>query len=452
MSIAKIEKTVFLSYRRTNASWALAIFHDLTRHGFDVFFDFHGIASGDFERVILNNIEGRAHFVVLLTPSALEKCGDPADWFRREIETALKTRRNIVPLMLEGFDFGANGIAQHLAGALAPLQAYNALRIPAEYFDEAMKRLRERFLNVPLDAVLHPVTAAARRAAKAQQTAAAAKPAVPQRELTAEEWYERGHASEDPEEKVRLFRQAIRLKPDFDEPYVNIACILRDRGDVDGALKELAAAIRLQSWAAYVVRSEIRSSQGNTAGAIKDLDACLRLKPEFAFAYHTRACMRESQGDIEGALQDLDETIRLDPDDELDALHHRAVLRQDRGDEDGALEDYSEAIRLKPETSAAAFINRSQILFNRGDIDAALDDLNEAIRLDRTFPEAFYNRANALASLEDLDGAIRDYTEAIRLRPDYASAYYNRSLARERNGDRRGAKQDMTEVRRLKAE
>jgi len=36
----------------------------------------------------------------------VERCGDPADWLRREIETALATQRNTVPLMLEGFDFG----------------------------------------------------------------------------------------------------------------------------------------------------------------------------------------------------------------------------------------------------------------------------------------------------------------------------------------------------------
>jgi hypothetical protein len=44
----RIEKTVFISYRRTNFPWALAIFHELTSHGYDVFLDYNGIASGDF--------------------------------------------------------------------------------------------------------------------------------------------------------------------------------------------------------------------------------------------------------------------------------------------------------------------------------------------------------------------------------------------------------------------
>jgi hypothetical protein len=46
----RIENTVFLSYRHTNAPWALAIFQNLTDHGYDVFFDFSGVASGENSR------------------------------------------------------------------------------------------------------------------------------------------------------------------------------------------------------------------------------------------------------------------------------------------------------------------------------------------------------------------------------------------------------------------
>jgi hypothetical protein len=58
----RVEQTVFLSYRRTNVPWALAIFQNLTHDGYDVFFDYKGISRGDFEQVILGNIRARAHF------------------------------------------------------------------------------------------------------------------------------------------------------------------------------------------------------------------------------------------------------------------------------------------------------------------------------------------------------------------------------------------------------
>lgn len=208
--MGKIEKTVFLSYRRANIAWALAVFQDLTQHGYDVFFDFKGIASGDFERVILANIEARAHFIVLLTPSALERCRDPNDWLRREIETALSIQRNVVPIALEGFDFHTPQIAGQLSGALAALSRYNALAVPAEYFDEAMQRLREKYLNVALDAVLHPASPAAQEAAEKQRAAAAA--VVQQIERDAPGSFERGLFSTDVDDKVHLYSQALKGK------------------------------------------------------------------------------------------------------------------------------------------------------------------------------------------------------------------------------------------------
>src|SRR5215472_16561188 len=140
--MGQVEKTVFLSYRRANIPWALTIFQNLKRHGYDVFIDYKGIASGSFERVILDNIGSRAHFRVLLTPSALNRCREPGDWFRREIETAIDLQRNIVPIFLKGFGFNSPQIASQLTGKLVALQSYNGLTVPADYFDEAMARLR----------------------------------------------------------------------------------------------------------------------------------------------------------------------------------------------------------------------------------------------------------------------------------------------------------------------
>ena len=116
--MAIIQKTVFISYRRRNVPWALAIQQYLKAAGFDVFFDYTSINSGDFSQIITENIQARAHFLVLLAPSALEGCARPTDWLRREIEIAMDNQRNIVPIMLEGFDFGAPETVKYLTGKL----------------------------------------------------------------------------------------------------------------------------------------------------------------------------------------------------------------------------------------------------------------------------------------------------------------------------------------------
>jgi tetratricopeptide (TPR) repeat protein len=242
--MSRVEKTVFISYRRTNVSWALAIFQDLTLHHSDVFFDYEGLASGDFEQVILENIRSRAHFLVLLTPSALERCDDPEDWLRREIEAALDCHRNIVPLFLEGFSFNTSVISDKLTGKLARLKQYNGLSIPAEYFQEGMERLRNRFLNVPLDSVLHPASAAARKVATRQKTVARTASAVDKEVLTAQEWFERGKAADDEDEQLRLYSEAIRVDPTFVPAYYYRG-LLREKFDSGAALEDYDEAVRL---------------------------------------------------------------------------------------------------------------------------------------------------------------------------------------------------------------
>ncbi|HEX3681179.1 MAG TPA: tetratricopeptide repeat protein [Bryobacteraceae bacterium] len=343
----RIEKTVFLSYRRTNLPWALAIFQNLTQHGYDVFFDYSGTTSGDFEGVILANITACAHFLALLTPSALERCHDPSDWLRREIETALDNQRNIVPLLLEGFDFGTPKIATQLTGNLARLKHYNALSIPPEYFWEAMERLRKKYLSVPLTAVLHPASIPAQRAATQQKAAADAAPAVREQELTAQQWFERGFAATDPDEELRFFSEAIRLQPDYAKAFYNRGLARYAKGDLDGA--------------------------------IKDYNEAIRLKPDYAFAFNNCGVARAAKGDLDGALQDYNEAIRLNPED-ADIFYNRGVARYDNGDRDGAIQDYNEAIRLNPDY-ANAFYNRGLARQAGGDLKGAQQDFQEAARL-----------------------------------------------------------------------
>jgi tetratricopeptide (TPR) repeat protein len=332
-------------------------------------------------RGILGNITARAHFIVLLTPSALERCGEPADWLRREIETALDSRRNIVPLMLEGFDFGSPKIASQLTGKLDALKRYNGLSIPPEYFLEAMSRLRERYLNVPLTAVLHPASQSAKLAATEQKVAADAAPPVQERELTAQQWFERGFGAVDVNEQLRFYNEAIRLKPDYAEAFYNRGLVRYNMGDLEGALND-----------------------GNEA---------IRLKPDFGEAFNNRGVVRRAKGDLEGALEDYNEAIQLKPDN-VEAFNNRGNARYKNGDLEGALKDYNEAIRLKPDYKEP-FVGRGNARGDKGDFEGALEDYNEAIRLKPDFAVAFNNRGITRGEMGDKEGAREDYNEAIRL-------------------------------------
>jgi hypothetical protein len=168
----QIEKTVFISYRRVNSvGWAVAISRYLTQHGYDVFFDFNSIPPGAFRSAITANIRAHAHFLLLLTPSTLERCRDRDDWLRIEIETALEARRNIVTLYLDGFDLTDPAMTAALTGRLGSLKEYSGLFVRPDHFDQAMSRLCGHYLNVQLNDVSHPDTDSAQDGASSETDA-----------------------------------------------------------------------------------------------------------------------------------------------------------------------------------------------------------------------------------------------------------------------------------------
>ncbi len=180
-----------------------------------------------------------------------------------------------------------------------------------------MDRLRGRYLNVPLDAVLHPASLSAQRAATEQKAAAETAPAVLTEELTAQQWFERGFAAADPDEKLRFYSEAIRLKPDYAD--------------------------------AFISRGIARSAKGDVEGALQDFNEAIRLKPDYALAFNNRGVARRDKGDVEGALQDYNEAIRLKPD-YATAFINRGIARRAKGDVEGALQDFDEAVRLGLQT------------------------------------------------------------------------------------------------------
>jgi len=146
---------VFISYRRKNSRHAaLLVYKDLKSYGYDVFIDYESIDNGKFGQIILNQIASRRHFVLILAPGCLDRAVNPDDWLRMEIVYALEMQRNIVPLLFDGFEF--EPAKQYLTGKLSELICHNALIVPDGYFDEAMNKVRNRFLQQPVKGIVTP--------------------------------------------------------------------------------------------------------------------------------------------------------------------------------------------------------------------------------------------------------------------------------------------------------
>ncbi len=128
---------VFLSYRRDGGEMLAKLLHDqLSRRGLRVFLDVESLRSGTFNTKLLDVIGESKDFVLILPPHALDRCQSPKDWVRLEIEHAIKLKKNIIPVMMRGFEW-----PDDLPASLSTLNLYNGVSASQEYFDAAVEKL-----------------------------------------------------------------------------------------------------------------------------------------------------------------------------------------------------------------------------------------------------------------------------------------------------------------------
>jgi tetratricopeptide (TPR) repeat protein len=303
----------------------VAISQYLTAQGFDVFLDFRSINSGDFEQVIIENIKARAHFLVLLTPSALDNSNDPDDWLRREIELALDTKRNIVPIMLEGFDFDAPETVKFLTGKLENLKRYNCLYIYADYIEAGIDRLCNNFLNMPLDAVMHPVSSNVQKIVEEQKRAIAKESQVELGILTAQGWFERALKANQLEEQIRLYTKSIESDSNFSYAFHNRGYIYFTLKQYEQAIKDFDQSIKLNPKLVkpYIHRGIIYSAQGQYERAIRDFEQVVKLDPVNGSSYYNMACTYALQGLEKKAIKWLRQALSIN------AEHYCKSTKQD---------------------------------------------------------------------------------------------------------------------------
>lgn len=347
----QIQKSVFISYRRTNMPIAQTVRLSLKPQGFDVFFDYDSLDSGDFSQTIINQVGARAHFVLILTPSALERCADPNDWVRKEIEEAIRLQRNIVPLFFEGFDFAKE---QHvLKGDYLPLLPnYNGLNIYWDYLDEGMARLRDRFLSKSVELVLHPVAQEETERIEYVQTTTDDKPAPTEKQLKAQEYFEKGiidHRHSKYKDAIEDFTLAVLLDETFSEAYFRRGSSYWNNGNKERALLDWEKAVHVDPdhHKINIMRAYIWVEKSELEKALHEAEKGVTTNPELDEAYFARAWVKNVLKDYEYAIADYTQAIELNPDYTI-AYYNRGESYYHQNNYDAAIADWQKTLELDP--------------------------------------------------------------------------------------------------------
>jgi tetratricopeptide (TPR) repeat protein len=274
----------------------------------------------------------RDHALIVLTPSALERCAEPKDAMRTVLRDLHLRNARFIALISPYFD----PAEQARYAADLPLSNAEALRLDYADWDRTLENLQGVFGS---NATLPPLRAAQRA------------------QLDAQAWFERALSlpADDLAGKFAAYGEALRSYPEFAEAYARRGGAHLANGDLAACLADCEAALRLNPNLpeAYHVRAMAQARQQNYAEAIAGYTAALRTDPRNARLYVNRGAARANAGDLDGAIEDYSAALDLNPR-LAEAYFNRSLAYSLRDNFEAAIQDYAQAMALNLNTRQAA--------------------------------------------------------------------------------------------------
>lgn len=136
---------IFISYRRSSFESAQMIATSLKAKGYKVFLDVESLRGGKFNNQLFSVISKCQDFLLVLPAGALDRCSDPQDWVRLEVCHAMTCGKNIIPVMLSGFEW-----PEPMPFGMDELKMYQAVTAGSnDYYDLTIERLCKYLKSVP---------------------------------------------------------------------------------------------------------------------------------------------------------------------------------------------------------------------------------------------------------------------------------------------------------------
>ena len=182
---------------------------------------------------------------------------------------------------------------------------------------------------------------------------------------------------------ISFYNDAIRLRRDFVDAYINRGNMKIQLGDYKDAIDDYSDAIDLKpdSAIAYYNRGLTYLLLNKRQKASLDFGKANDLKPNLSKTYTNRGNLYSQIGDYKNAIDDYSDAIDLKPDS-VDAYFNRGYARYQLGKYQEAASDYTVVIGQKP-YYAKAYANLGAAKAAMGNIEGAKKNLQIALRLSK---------------------------------------------------------------------
>ncbi len=267
----------------------------------------------------------------ILTYGTLDRCADPDDWVRREIQRAIETGRQILPIATPGFD--AADIDQYLPPDVAlEFSAWKRIEVSQDNFRHVCTELAALYL-VPID-IESPAAHAENESALMDRDSVILDDIRAQHRAAPTIGTSQVGANEVLEEALRLHDQGL-----FDEalPVLDRSIELDGSNPIAWMTRAIVHAEKTDPEIRSAVADHDRAFELDPgAGLLIDFaNREIQLKPTQHWGHVVRALAFAHLDQPDAALADLDAAIEIAPGS-FTAYFNRGVVRSSAGDADGA--------------------------------------------------------------------------------------------------------------------
>lgn len=131
----------FISYRRKSGFAVAKMIRDqLKAKEVFAFVDLEELKSGTFDDKILLAIENSPSFILVLNPGDLDHCAEDGDWLAKEIDAAVTSGRNIIPVLCGGFEWPKQW-NENIPDNIKTISKFNSVTMSQEYLDATIRKI-----------------------------------------------------------------------------------------------------------------------------------------------------------------------------------------------------------------------------------------------------------------------------------------------------------------------
>ncbi len=262
--------------------------------------------------------------------------------------------------------------------------------------------------------------------------------------------YDQAVAEKDVYKAIELLDQAIEIKEDYADAYLErgkrkiaIEEVDEIRVDFKDALEDLSVYIKMRpkNPLAFKQRGYALWKLDRNKEALADYNSAIRLNDKDAEAYLDRAHIKRSMEDIEAALKDIDKATLLKPDF-VEAFYYRGNIQYGTGEYDKAIADFDKTLKIDPNHFHALDLRAAAKQFSNKYAEAIVD-YNQVQKLHPKEFSSYFNRGECYQYLGKHRDAILDFDIMLKEGEDSAKAYLHKGISKQILGQKEVAMKDL---------